>query len=224
MARGSPRWNRYARPNRRTKPTVWPRRERLLFGSGQARTSGVCRSSSCLLFDHSLFGARVPQLVARHRLHGATHAYSGEQTPCSLSSPAILSRRMSRTADIFRSIWRWWAYFCGVVVLLVICLLVLVTLKQSRKDKAFTEAQLVPLASYVEAFRDSQHRLPSDAEFQAWASTNCENKAVWYYQTKPAFMSDWGSPARDFIVGAWRGEWVQYYRSWDKKTFDGDAN
>jgi len=25
-----------------------------------------------------------PQLVARHRLPGATHAYSGEQTPCSL--------------------------------------------------------------------------------------------------------------------------------------------
>ncbi|HEV2693126.1 MAG TPA: hypothetical protein VG347_09555 [Verrucomicrobiae bacterium] len=131
---------------------------------------------------------------------------------------------MSRTTDIFRLIWRWWAYFCGVVVLLLICLYVVATLKQSRKDKVFTEAELVPLASYVETFRDSQHRLPSDAEFQAWASTNRENKAVWYYTKKPSFMSDWGSPGRDFVVGAWRGEWTEYYRSWDKKTFDGDAN
>jgi hypothetical protein len=30
--------------------------------------------------------------VARHRLRGATHVYSGEQTPLSLSLPAILSR------------------------------------------------------------------------------------------------------------------------------------
>jgi len=36
--------------------------------------------------------ACVPQPVARHRLRGATHVYAGEQTPFSLSSPAILSR------------------------------------------------------------------------------------------------------------------------------------
>jgi predicted membrane-bound mannosyltransferase len=130
---------------------------------------------------------------------------------------------MSRTANIFRAIWRWWAYFCGVVGLLLVCLLVFVTLKQSRKDKAFAETQLVPLASYVEAFRDSHHRLPLDTEFQAWVSTNRASDLAWYYFEKPSFMSDWGSPGRDFVVGAWRGEWIEYYRSWDRKTFEVDT-
>jgi len=39
------------------------------------------------------FGACGPQPVARHRSCGATHVYSGEQTPFSLSSPGILARR-----------------------------------------------------------------------------------------------------------------------------------
>ncbi|WP_353568556.1 hypothetical protein [Haloferula sargassicola] len=97
------------------------------------------------------------------------------------------------------------------------------TLKQSRKDRAFVETELVPLARYVEGFRDSQHRLPSEDEFKRWADTNRENKAVWYFTERPSFMSDWGTPDRDFVVGMWRGEWVQYYRSWDGKSFDGDT-
>jgi hypothetical protein len=40
-----------------------------------------------------LFGARVPQPVARQPAQRvATHAYSGEQTHLSHSSPAILAR------------------------------------------------------------------------------------------------------------------------------------
>jgi len=38
--------------------------------------------------------------VARHRSRGATHVYSGEQTPLSLSSPAILSRPPTRVTRI----------------------------------------------------------------------------------------------------------------------------
>jgi hypothetical protein len=36
---------------------------------------------------------RQLQSVARHPSRGATHVYPGEQTPYSLSSPAILSRQ-----------------------------------------------------------------------------------------------------------------------------------
>ena len=57
---------------------------------------GVDTSSWCLLFVLMLSGAQVPQLVARHRSRGATHAYSGEQTPLSLSPKAILTRRLTR--------------------------------------------------------------------------------------------------------------------------------
>src|SRR5437867_2515498 len=62
------------------------------FAARQFGGRGVCRFSWCLLFVLWLFGARVPQLVARHpALRDATHAYFGEQTPLSLSSPAIVS-------------------------------------------------------------------------------------------------------------------------------------
>ena len=75
-----------------------------IFAAGQPWGHGVCRSSWCLLFrSFWLSGARVPQLpssiadlrrmdVARHRSRGATHAYSGEQTPLLLSAKAILTR------------------------------------------------------------------------------------------------------------------------------------
>lgn len=33
-------------------------------------------------------------------------------------------------------------------------------------------------------------------------------------------MSDWGKDKFDFVVGKWRGEWNQYYRSWDHKGFN----
>jgi len=54
----------------------------------------VCMSLWCPLSFQQLLRTRVPQPVARHRSPGATHVHSGEQTPFSLSSPAILSRRL----------------------------------------------------------------------------------------------------------------------------------
>ena len=65
----------------------------LIFAARQVWGCGVCMSSWCQFFDQSLSGARVPRLVARHRLRGATRVCPGERTPCLLSSPAILSRR-----------------------------------------------------------------------------------------------------------------------------------
>jgi hypothetical protein len=69
----------------------WGRGRRSDFCGSTVWVSRVCRSSWCLLFVHSLFGARVPQLVARQPvLRVATHAL-GEQTPLLVSSTAILS-------------------------------------------------------------------------------------------------------------------------------------
>ena len=68
-----------------------------MFAARQFWGHTVYRSSWCWFFIHSLSGARVPHLVARQPVRRvATHAL-GEQTPLSLSSPAILTRPHSHT-------------------------------------------------------------------------------------------------------------------------------
>jgi hypothetical protein len=125
---------------------------------------------------------------------------------------------MRSLADIARLIWKWWSYFCGGLVLLLIFFVLLGIRDQSRKDKAFADVNFLPLVKYVESFRDSQHRLPTEEEFKGWASTNREDKTLLYHLEKPSFMPDWGDPGRDFIVGVWNGEIIEYYRSWDRET------
>jgi hypothetical protein len=126
---------------------------------------------------------------------------------------------MKKTLTILKNIWKCWCYFCGGLGMVMLGIVLLATVKQSDKDQAFTKESLIPLASYVEGFRNSKGRLPTEEEFNSWAETNFENKAVWYYTNKPPFMKNWGTPGKDFVVGAWRGEWTQYYSSWDKKDF-----
>jgi len=96
--------------------------------------------------------------------------------------------------------------------------------RQSLEDRSFVKANLQPLAEWIITFRDANQRLPTNEEFAKWADGNHKNKAVWYYPKMPVFMSEWGDAKRDFVVGAWRGESVLYYRSWDGMTFDGDIN
>ena len=101
----------YARPDRFTGRGPWRVSGRwvgcvagaLIFAARQFGNHGVCRSSWCLLFVHSLFGARVPQLVARQPvLRVATHAL-GEQTPLLVSSTAILSRHRYHDNEVSTS-------------------------------------------------------------------------------------------------------------------------
>jgi hypothetical protein len=127
---------------------------------------------------------------------------------------------MSRSTTIVRSVWKFWAYFCGVIGLLVVCLVVYVTLQQSRNEHAFVQSHLLPLVQFVASFRESHHRLPTDDEFQKWASKSDTMIGAQYFSKQPSFMKDWGVADRDFIVGAWRGEWMEYYRSWDKAVFE----
>ena len=87
--------------------------------------------------------------------------------------------------------------------------------KQHAKDKQFVREELLPLADHIEQFRINTGRLPTDEEFKIWD----QGSAKLYYRHKPDFCSSWGEDGKDFLVGAWRGEWFEYYQSWDKKTF-----
>jgi hypothetical protein len=133
---------------------------------------------------------------------------------------------VTRFPKIGGKLLRWQRCLCGAILLLVMALGGAFTFKQTRKDRdrEFVASHLLPLVHYVEVFRDSHERLPTTQEFEQWAQRTYDNKALWYYPEKPDFISDWGTQRRDFVVGAWRGEWVQYYRSWDHKTFEGDVH
>jgi hypothetical protein len=81
--------------------------------------------------------------------------------------------------------------------------------------------EAAPAVGYVENFRDSHGRLPSDTEFREWAAKTHPTGRFEYYSQKPASISGWGKPGWDFIAGGWDGLCFQYYQSWDKKRFDG---
>ena len=87
--------------------------------------------------------------------------------------------------------------------------------KQHAKDKQFVQEELQPLAAHIEQFRADNGRLPTDDEFKIWD----HGFAKLYYSHKPDFCDSWGEDGRDFLIGVWRGEWFEYYQSWDKKTF-----
>jgi hypothetical protein len=83
----------------------------------------------------------------------------------------------------------------------------------------FVSAKLLPLAQFVENFQIKNGRLPTNEEFEEWSNDHFSQQGAWYYYEKPIFMNQWGIPGKDFVVGAWRGEWIEYYQSWDKKSF-----
>ena len=106
--------------------------------------------------------------------------------------------------------------FIGVAVVAVLGTAIV---KQHAKDKQFVQEELLPLATHIEQFRMKSGRLPTDEEFEAWYRNNPQMPARLYFSHKPDFCSSWGEDGKAFLVGAWRGEWFEYYQSWDKKTF-----
>jgi len=122
--------------------------------------------------------------------------------------------------SILKKTWKGWCYFCGTFVLsLLIFAVFYETFKSEEREKDFVKTNLLPLANYVEIFQKVHGQLPTEKEFNSWAETNFENKAIEYYPCKPDFMWDWGNPEKDFVVGIWNGDEMLYYRSWSKKTF-----
>jgi hypothetical protein len=132
---------------------------------------------------------------------------------------------MKNPLTILKKIWKGWCYFCGGLAILAIFLILFGICVQSKIDRTFVRKNLIPAVNYVESFRDSKGRLPTQQEFESWNGTNFSNgnKPILYYPNKPDFMNDWGVSGRDFLVGAeiggFGGAGFHYYRSWDKKDF-----
>ncbi len=129
---------------------------------------------------------------------------------------------MSRILAAINFVWRWWAYVCGAVALSMACVVAVALSHERVRDREFVQAQVLPMVQFVTSFRDAHDRLPTDAEFKAWTEKNPPAGRVEYYPQKPDFAPGWGTPGKDFLVGAWRGQWMLYYQSWDGKDLAGE--
>jgi len=92
-------------------------------------------------------------------------------------------------------------------------------IKQAAKDREYATTTLLPIANHVEQMKRELGRLPTTDEFRIWADKEYENKLIEYYPSRPDFCKSWGKEGEAFLVGAWRGEWVHYYCSWNGKNF-----
>ena len=107
----------------------------------------------------------------------------------------------------------------GSLFSLALTCYLLFALYQKPRDQIWVTTEILPLVEYVEQFREERGRLPSEEEFRIWSDSEYENQLTNYFPTKPDFVRDWGELGHDFIVGRWRGEWVHYYSTWDKRNF-----
>ncbi len=123
---------------------------------------------------------------------------------------------MNRTTKIIGKIALW---LFAASVISVCGLFAWATVKRSEKDREFPSSMLVPIARHVEQVKYELGRLPTTDEFRAWADKEYENKLIEYYPSRPDFCKSWGKQGDAFLVGAWRGEWIHYYCSWNGKNF-----
>jgi hypothetical protein len=93
----------------------------------------------------------------------------------------------------------------AATILLVACALICGCSRQPSVPR-----EVAPVVSYVDGFRASYGRLPSDAEFQDWAA-----------KVHPKEKFEFHPQGTNYIAGGWDGICFVYYQSWDKKTFDG---
>lgn len=123
---------------------------------------------------------------------------------------------------VLKLIGRFVLYGFAIIGVAAVSLVAYATIKQQAKDRQFVRDNLLPIARHVEEVRRTTGRLPTDKEFTAWSEATYDNKMIVYYQHRPAFCRTWGKEGEAFLVGMWRGEWVEYYCSWNGKHFAGE--
>ena len=95
------------------------------------------------------------------------------------------------------------------------------TIEHSRK----IEASFARANDYIESYRRQHARLPSAAEFGAWASSfpSAPYTPKGMRLVSGSFPAEararFGAPTDDaYLLVYWRGEWNEYYASWAKKS------
>lgn len=119
------------------------------------------------------------------------------------------------------------------------------TPEQIKSDDAFFKKEIEPSVDFVESFKLKNNRLPNYREFYTWARDYYKDYSSDLSQAidssigKEAFLHKYircdgdvyeekdlsnfkdANWATDYAIGAWRGDWAEYYYSWNKE-YDGN--
>ena len=137
---------------------------------------------------------------------------------------------MKIVAVIFTIIWTGFWFFIGISSLVD-------TPKQIEKDRDFINTKIKPSVIFIKEFKKSFNKLPTNREFYTWEREYYKDYSsdltqqvdslipgfgtVNYIRRKSEILSgdefkfkkiDW---TKDFAIGIWRGESVEYYFSWN---------
>ena len=112
---------------------------------------------------------------------------------------------------------------------------------QIKKDKEFVENEIKPCVDFVESFKTENSRLPNYREFFTWERDYFKDYTsdlkqeidslipgmgrIQYIRSENGIISNdvnkfkeanWKT---DYAIGVWRGDWMEYYFSWNN-TYD----
>jgi hypothetical protein len=110
------------------------------------------------------------------------------------------------------------------------------TPRQIGRDNIFIHNQIKPAVDFVRGFQSDSNRLPTKRQFYTWKSNfykdypralNKTNDSTITYLPDVNYIrnnsdviendahkfknADW---TKDYAIGVWRGEWMEYYFSW----------
>ena len=111
------------------------------------------------------------------------------------------------------------------------------TSKQIDKDKNFIQTKIKPSVDFVNNFKKSYNRLPTNREYYTWERDYYKDYSSDLNQKNDSLISEFGLVnyirknsdviandqfkfknadwKKDFAIGVWRGEWMEYYYSWN---------
>lgn len=77
---------------------------------------------------------------------------------------------------------------------------------------------------FVDAFRAARRRLPSGEEFDVWSRDNVRSGSPMIVSPDDASFGEEAvavlgrPPAGRYLLGLWRGEWMEYYAPWSGRS------
>ena len=137
---------------------------------------------------------------------------------------------MKIVASIFTILWVGFWSFIGITSLLN-------TPQQIKKDKDFIETEIKPAVNFIKNFKKLSKRLPTSREFYTWEREYYKDYSSYLNQQADSLISDFAKVnyirhnsdilgedqskfknanwSKDFSIAVWRGEWMEYYYSWN---------
>ena len=118
----------------------------------------------------------------------------------------------------------------GLAVFALAAMIVAVSLPHEIKRNITLAHSFASAASWIDEFVDSNGRLPSESEYEAWAASQPKDfygvqsihilspSSFGFYREAIDALGPPPSSSRSYVLARWMGEWNEYYASWAGKS------